>query len=49
VVADAIVKATRASRPKTRYAIGKLAKPLIFIRQYFGDRIFDMAVTSRAK
>ena len=49
VVADAIVKAALVSRPRTRYVMGKLAKPLIFIRKYFGDRIFDMAVTSKAK
>jgi NAD(P)-dependent dehydrogenase (short-subunit alcohol dehydrogenase family) len=49
VVADAIVKAALTSRPRTRYVMGKLAKPLLFIRKYFGDRIFDMAVTSRAK
>ena len=49
VVADAIVKAALTSRPRTRYVMGKLAKPLLFIRKYFGDRIFDMAVTSQAK
>jgi NAD(P)-dependent dehydrogenase (short-subunit alcohol dehydrogenase family) len=49
VVADAILQAVRASRPKTRYVMGKLAKPLMFVRKYFGDRIFDMAIMSQAK
>jgi NAD(P)-dependent dehydrogenase (short-subunit alcohol dehydrogenase family) len=49
VVADAILQAVRSSRPKTRYVIGKMAKPLMFIRKYFGDRIFDMAIMSQAK
>ena len=49
VVAEAIVKAVRARRPNTRYVIGKMAKPLLFIRKYFGDRFFDMAIMSQAK
>lgn len=49
VVADAILKAVRSSRPKTRYVVGKMAKPLLFIRKYFGDRVFDMAIMSQVK
>ena len=49
VVADAILQAVRARRPKTRYVMGKMAKPLMFIRKYFGDRVFDMAIMSQAK
>jgi hypothetical protein len=49
VVADAILQAVRARRPKTRYVMGKLAKPLLFIRKYFGDRVFDKAIMSQAK
>ncbi len=49
VVAEAILQAVRARRPKTRYVVGKLAKPLMFIRKYFGDRVFDMAIMSQAK
>lgn len=44
VVADAIFKAIAAKKPKTRYVVGKLARPLIFIRKYLGDRIFDKAI-----
>lgn len=49
VVADAVLQAVRARRPKTRYVVGKLAKPLMFIRKYLGDRIFDRAIMSQAK
>jgi NAD(P)-dependent dehydrogenase (short-subunit alcohol dehydrogenase family) len=49
VVADAILQAVRARRPKTRYVMGKLAKPLMFVRKYFGDRFFDMLIMSQAK
>jgi hypothetical protein len=49
VVADALLQAVRSRRPKTRYVIGKMAKPLMFIRKYFGDRIFDIAIVSQAK
>ncbi len=49
MVAHAIVQAVRSQRPKTRYAIGKMAKPLMFIRKYLGDRVFDMAIMSQAK
>lgn len=49
VIADVISKAISAKRPKTRYVAGKLAKPLMFIRKYFGDRLFDKAVMSQVK
>lgn len=41
VVAGAILRAITARRPHTRYVVGNLARPLIFIRKYFGDRVFD--------
>lgn len=46
-LAKVIAKAAHARKPKTRYAAGKLAKPMIFIRTFFGDRIFDKAVMSQ--
>ena len=49
VVVDAIVKAVRQHRLNTRYGMGKMAKRLLFIRKYFGDRFFDMAIMSQAK
>jgi len=49
VVSNVISKAIRSTRPKTRYAVGKLAKPLLWIRKYMGDRIFDRAVMMQVK
>lgn len=47
VVVDAIVKAIAARRPRTRYVVGKLARPLILFRALFGDRLFDKAIMSQ--
>ena len=44
VITDLIVKAVRAKKPKTRYVAGAFAKPMIFIRKWFGDRVFDRVV-----
>jgi NAD(P)-dependent dehydrogenase (short-subunit alcohol dehydrogenase family) len=41
VVANAIAKAVSARRPRTRYAVGMGAKPLIFLRRWLSDRSFD--------
>lgn len=49
VVADAVMRAIRSKRPKTRYAAGKMAKPLLFIRRNFSDRLFGRAVMSQVK
>lgn len=47
VVADAIGRAVSARRPRTRYAVGFGAKPLIAARRIATDRQFD-ALISRA-
>jgi hypothetical protein len=41
VIADAIVKASTAKRPRIRYAVGGGAKPILFIRRVLPDRAFD--------
>ena len=41
LIADTIAKAVTARRPKTRYAVGFGAKPLIFMRGLLSDRAFD--------
>ena len=46
VLAKEIVKAATTAKPKTRYVKGFMAKPMIFIRKWFGDRIFDKLVLS---
>lgn len=47
VIADVIAKAVSVTRPRTRYAAGKFAKPMIALRRWFGDRAFDKAVMSQ--
>ncbi|MGD8426667.1 MAG: oxidoreductase [Balneolaceae bacterium] len=47
VIAKMISKAVAAKNPKTRYAKGKLAKPLIWMRRWFGDSMFDKIVMSQ--
>jgi short-subunit dehydrogenase len=49
IIANIISKAIRAKKPKTRYAAGKMAKSLMFMRKYFGDRLFDKALLSQIK
>ncbi|NIJ84907.1 NAD(P)-dependent dehydrogenase (short-subunit alcohol dehydrogenase family) [Xanthomonas arboricola] len=41
LIADTIGKALSARRPKTRYAVGFGAKPMIFLRRLLSDRGFD--------
>ena len=41
VIADTIYKAVRAKHPKTRYAAGKYARPLLLIRRLISDRMYD--------
>ena len=47
VIANTISRALKAKRPQTRYAVGKYAKPMIGLRKWFGDRVFDRALMSR--
>lgn len=43
-VADTISKALKSERPRTRYPTGSLAKPLLFLRKWFGDRAFEKLI-----
>ena len=47
VIADVVSKAVSSGKPKTRYVAGKLARPLMFMRKYLGDRIFDRILASQ--
>lgn len=49
VVVDMLLQAVHANTPKTRYVGGKYAKLMIFVRKWFGDRIFDKMVMSVVK
>lgn len=47
VIADAIVKIVNTDKPATRYRVGKFAKPMVWMRTYLGDRMFDRIVMSQ--
>jgi NAD(P)-dependent dehydrogenase (short-subunit alcohol dehydrogenase family) len=47
VIADIIGDAVRSARPKTRYAAGKYAKMMIWVRKWLGDRAFDRLIKSQ--
>lgn len=47
-IGKVILKAVTARKPKTRYVKGFGAKPALFIRKWFGDRVFDKVITSMA-
>lgn len=49
VIAEAMLSAVEAKKPKTRYVAGKFAKMLILIRKYFGDRVYDKLIMSQIK
>jgi NAD(P)-dependent dehydrogenase (short-subunit alcohol dehydrogenase family) len=49
VIADVVSKAVKARRPSTRYAAGKYAKPMIAIRNWLGDRMFDRVIMSQMR
>lgn len=44
VIAKVVSQAVKAKKPRTRYVAGKLAKPMIFLRKWLGDRLFDKII-----
>jgi Short-chain dehydrogenases of various substrate specificities len=47
VISDTIVKIVNTKKPRTRYRVGKFAKPMVWMRTYLGDRMFDKIVMSQ--
>lgn len=47
VIADVVGDAVQSVRPKTRYAAGKYAKMMIWVRKWLGDRAFDRLIKSQ--
>lgn len=47
VISDTIVKIINSKKPKTRYRVGKFAKPMVWMRIYLGDKLFDRVVMSQ--
>jgi len=48
VIANVILKAVTARKPKTRYTAGYMAKPAIFMRHWLPDRWFDRIISRTA-
>jgi len=49
VISKTVSKILKTNKPKTRYRIGNWAKPLVFMRTYLGDRLFDKVIMSQVK
>jgi len=49
VIAKTISKIINTENPKTRYRVGQLAKPLVWMRVYLGDWAFDKIMLSQVK
>lgn len=47
VIADVVSKAVKADKPRTRYVVGKYARPMIMMRYWLGDRMFDRIVMTQ--
>jgi hypothetical protein len=47
LVANAIRKAVETARPKPRYAVGYMAKPLLVLNRLLPTRIFDRVASSQ--
>ena len=48
VVAKAVLAAATSKRPRTRYAVGYMAKPSILMRRLLSDRAFDWIIQRAA-
>tara|TARA_Y100000815_G_scaffold259241_1_gene269495 strand:+ start:494 stop:1360 length:867 start_codon:yes stop_codon:yes gene_type:complete len=49
VIAKLIRKSIEAKHPKTRYAGGAMAKPMLFMRKILSDKLFDKMLMSQFK
>jgi hypothetical protein len=47
VISKTISKIVSSEHPKTRYRVGLWAKPMVWLRIYLGDRMFDKIVMSQ--
>ncbi len=49
VIVRLVMHAIRARRPHTRYVGGQYASMLMFVRKWFGDRIFDRVILATVR
>lgn len=47
VIADVVGDAVKSARQRTRYAAGKYARMMIWVRKWLGDRAFDRLIKSQ--
>ncbi|MBW1656709.1 oxidoreductase [Flavobacterium quisquiliarum] len=47
IISDTVIKIVNSNNPKTRYRVGKFAKPMVWMRTYLGDKLFDKIVMSQ--
>ncbi|RYC68046.1 oxidoreductase [Spirosoma sordidisoli] len=47
VIAKTVSAIVRSRKPKTRYRVGSLAKPMVWMRVNLGDRLFDKIIMSQ--
>lgn len=47
LIANTILKIVQSNKPKTRYRVGLWAKPMVWMRVYLGDRLFDKVIMSQ--
>lgn len=44
VIAELVKKAIESKKPKTRYVKGAMAKPMLFMKRYLSDSLFDRII-----
>ena len=49
VITKLIIKAINSPNPKRRYVGGLFAKPMLFIKKWFGDKMYEKAIMSQIK
>ena len=49
VISKTVTKIVNSAKPKTRYKVGLWAKPMVWMRIYLGDKLFDKIVMSQVK
>lgn len=47
VISNTVSRIIAAKKPKTRYRVGLWAKPMVWLRIYLGDKLFDKIVMSQ--
>lgn len=47
VISNTVTKIINERKPKTRYRVGLWAKPMVWLRIYLGDKLFDKIVMSQ--